>query len=69
MKIAGLILLVLGAFALAYQGFTYTTEKKVLDIGPLEATVDQKKTVPLPPVLGGAAMVGGIALLALGKNK
>jgi hypothetical protein len=68
MRIAGLILLVLGALALAYQGFTYTTEKKVLDIGPLEATVDQEKTVPLPPVLGGAAMVGGIALLALGKK-
>jgi hypothetical protein len=55
--------------ALTYQGITYTTKKKVLDIGPIQATKEEHKTIPLPPILGGIAIVGGIALLITGgKN-
>lgn len=56
-------MIVLGVVSLAYQGITYTTHKKVLDIGPLEATTEQHKTIPLPPILGGVALVGGVVLL------
>ncbi|HEY4839397.1 MAG TPA: hypothetical protein VIH72_12360 [Candidatus Acidoferrales bacterium] len=59
----GVILIILGAVALAYQGITYTTHKKVLDIGPIQATKEEHKTIPLPPVLGGVALVGGIVLM------
>jgi hypothetical protein len=59
----GIILIVLGVFALAYQGITYTTHKKVLDIGPLQATEEQHKTIPLPPVLGAIALMGGVVLV------
>jgi hypothetical protein len=65
----GLILVVLGALALAYQGITYTTHKKVLDIGPIQATETEHKTIPLPPILGGIALVGGIVLLVAGSKK
>jgi hypothetical protein len=65
----GVILIVLGVISLAYQGITYTTHKKVLDIGPLQATEEQHKTIPLPPVLGGIALIGGVALLILGRKE
>ncbi len=64
----GVILIILGVVALAYQGITYTTHKKVLDIGPIQATKEEHKTIPLPPVLGGVALVGGIVLM-LGAGK
>lgn len=64
----GVILIVLGVVSLAYQGITYTTHKKVLDIGPLEATTEQHKTIPLPPILGGIALVGGVVLLLAGRR-
>ena len=63
---AGIVLIVLGAVALAYQGITYTTHKKVLDIGPLQATTTEHKTIPMPPILGGIAVVAGLALLISG---
>lgn len=62
----GVVLIVLGLAALAYQGFTYTTRETVIDIGPIEATAERQRTVPLPPVVGIVAVAGGIALLALG---
>lgn len=62
-SIAGVVLIVLGLAALAYQGITYTTRETVLDIGPLHATADTQKTVPLPPVVGGVAVIGGVLLL------
>jgi hypothetical protein len=68
-SIAGIILIVLGVAALAYQGVTYTTRETVLDIGPVQATAERQKTVPLPPVLGIAAVVGGVALLIVGMRK
>jgi hypothetical protein len=66
--LVGVILIVLGVISLAYQGITYTTHKKVLDIGPFQATEEQHKTIPLPPILGGIALVGGIALLIAGRK-
>ncbi len=66
--IAGILLIVFGVISLAYQGITYTTHKKVLDVGPIQATKKEHKTIPLPPIIGGIALVGGIALLVTGKN-
>lgn len=64
----GVILIVIGILALAYQGFTYTTQKKVLDIGPIQATKEEHHTIPLPPVLGAIALVGGIAVIVLDRR-
>ena len=69
MKIAAIVLIVLGAISLAYGGISYTTREKVLDIGPIEATAERHKTVPLPPVIGGVAVVAGIAMLFAGSKK
>jgi uncharacterized membrane protein YidH (DUF202 family) len=69
MKIAGIVLIVVGVIALAYGGISYTREKKVLDIGPIEATTKTRETIPLPPVLGAAAIVGGIALLVVSARR
>jgi len=66
---AGIVLIVLGVIALGYQGITYTTHKKILDVGPIQATKEEHNTIPLPPIVGGVALIGGIALLfAGGKN-
>jgi len=65
----GILLIVLGGLALAYQGFNYTHREKVLDLGPIHATADEQKHVSIPPVLGGLALVGGIALLVIGGRK
>jgi len=67
--LVGILLIVLGVVALVYQGITYTTREKVVDLGPIEATAERKKTIPLPPVLGGLALAGGIALLVVGGRK
>jgi hypothetical protein len=67
--LAGLALLVLGVISLAYQGITYTTHKKVVDIGPIQATKEEKQTIPLPPLLGGIALVGGVVLLMAGTKR
>jgi uncharacterized membrane protein HdeD (DUF308 family) len=67
--ILGLVLIVLGIGALAYQGFTYTTREKVLDLGPLQATAERQRTVPLPPIVGIVAVVAGVALVIAGGRK
>lgn len=67
--ILGLLLIVVGLAALAYQGVTYTSRDTVLDIGPLHATTEREHTVPLPPVLGMAAIAGGVALMIVGVRK
>jgi len=67
--ILGIALILLGVVAFAYQGITYTTRENVIDLGPLQATVDKKETIPLPPLVGGLAVVGGIALLIVGIRK
>ena len=69
MKIAAIVLIVVGVIALAYGGISYTREKKGIDIGPLEATTRTRETIPLPPVLGVAAIVGGVALLLVSGRK
>jgi len=66
----GVALIVIGVLALAYQGITYTTREKIVDLGPIEATKETKKSIPLPPVLGGLSLAGGIVLLvAAGKGR
>jgi uncharacterized membrane protein len=67
--IVGIILIVVGIIALAYGGFTYTKREKVIDAGPLQISADKEKTIPLPPVLGGICLVGGIVLVAIGSRK
>jgi len=67
--IVGALLLVLGLAALVYQGVTYTSRETVLDIGPLHATADREKTLPLPPLVGIAAVAGGVVLLVTGARK
>jgi len=65
----GIALIVLGAIALAYQGITYTTREKVVDLGPLKVTAQKEKTIPLPPILGGLALAGGIVLVVVAGRK
>jgi hypothetical protein len=67
--ILGLLLIVIGLAALAYQGVTYTSRDTVLDIGPLHATTEREHTVPLPPVLGMAAIASGVGLLIVGVRR
>lgn len=69
MRLAGIVLVVLGALALAYGGFSYTKREKIIDIGPIEATAETQESVPLPPILGGAALVGGILLIVMSGRK
>jgi hypothetical protein len=69
MKILAILLIVFGAISLAYGGITYTRREKVLDIGPIEATAERQRTLPLPPILGGVALAAGIGLLVVGGKK
>jgi hypothetical protein len=68
-SLVGIILIVIGIAALAYQGITYTTREKVVDLGPIQVTADKTKTLPLPPIVGGIALVGGIVLLVMGNKR
>ena len=65
----GVALILLGILALSYRGITYTTREKILEVGPLQATAEKEKTIPLPPILGGLALVGGFVLVAAGAVK
>ena len=67
-KTLGVILIVIGLIGLAWGGITYTTREKVVDVGPIHATRDKTHNVPLPPIAGAVALVGGIALLVVGKK-
>ena len=67
--ILGIALILLGVVAFAYKGISYTTRESVIDVGPLQATVDKKETIPLPPLVGGLAVVSGIALLIVGVRR
>ena len=67
--LVGIALIVLGVVAFGYQGITYTSREKIIDIGPIQATADTEKTIPLSPVLGGLALVGGIVLVVVGAKK
>ncbi len=69
MRIIGIVLIVIGLISLAVGGISYTTKEKVVDIGPIEATAERHKTIPLPPLLGGLALAGGVVLLIVGSKK
>ena len=69
LSIVGVVLIALGLVALVYQGITYTSRETVIDIGPLHATADREKTLPLPPVVGIVAVAGGVVLLVAGMRK
>jgi uncharacterized membrane protein len=61
--IIGIVLIAVGLVSLVYQGITYTSRETVVELGPIKATADKQKTIPLPPILGGLALVGGVSLL------
>lgn len=65
----GVALIAIGIIALVYQGFTYTTQKKVLDIGPIQATKQEHHSVPIPPIIGVIALISGVAVMAVGRGK
>jgi uncharacterized membrane protein len=67
--VVGIALILLGIVAFAYQGVTYTSREKIIDIGPFQATADTQKTIPIPPLVGGLALVGGIVLVVVGAKK
>ena len=67
--LVGLTLIVLGLLALAYQGITYTTREKVIDLGPLKASVEKEKSIPLPPIVGVVALAAGVVLVVVGARK
>jgi uncharacterized membrane protein HdeD (DUF308 family) len=66
--LVGIALIILGVLALAYQGITYTTREKVIDLGPLKASVDKEKNIPLPPIVGVLALAGGVVLVIVGAR-
>lgn len=67
--LVGVALIILGVLALAYQGITYTTREKVVDLGPLKVTADRERSIPLPPVVGVLALVGGVVLVIVGARR
>jgi hypothetical protein len=68
-RIIAILLIAIGLVALATGGINYTRREKVVDIGPIEATAEKRESIPLPPLLGGAALAGGIVLLLVGGRK
>ena len=68
MKAFGVILVVLGIAALVWGGFSYTKRETVADLGPVEATVDQRERIPISPLVGGAALAAGIVILAVSRR-
>lgn len=69
LTVIGVILIVLGIVAFAYQGITYTTREKAIDLGPIQVTAEKTRTIPLPPVVGAITLIGGIALVVAGRRK
>ena len=67
-KTLGIVLIVIGLIGLAWGGLTYTTREKVVDIGPIHATRDKDHTIPLPPMAGAVALIGGVVLVVAGKR-
>lgn len=66
--IIGIVLLAIGLISLVYQGITYTTQKKIIDLGPIQATKTEHHTIPFPPILGAIALIGGIVVLVFDKR-
>jgi hypothetical protein len=67
--VSGIFLIILGVLIFVYQGVSYTKREKIVDIGPIEATKETHKTIPLPPILGGLAVAGGIGLVVMGSKR
>ena len=67
--VLAIILIIVGIVAFAYQGITYTSREKVVNLGPVQVTAEKTRTFPLPPIVGGIALVGGIVLLLMGGKK
>jgi len=67
--ILGILLIAIGIFSLTYRGISYTEREKVLDVGPIEATTEEKKTVPIHPLIGAVAILGGVAMLVVGGRR
>ena len=67
--IIAIVLIIVGIVAFAYQGIQYTSKEKVIDLGPVQVTTEKTRTFPLPPIVGGIALVGGILLLLVGNKK
>ena len=67
--IVGILLVIIGVIGLAYGGISYTKDKTVVDLGPIKATAEERKTIPVPPIVGGLVLVGGIVLLVTGAKK
>jgi hypothetical protein len=63
-----MILIALGLVGLVWGGITYTTREKLVDIGPIHATREQTHNIPLPPIAGAAALIGGVVLLVAGRK-
>jgi hypothetical protein len=68
-SMVGILLVILGALALAYQGITYTHREKIIDLGPIHASADERKTIPLPPIVGAIALAAGVTLLIMGGRQ
>ena len=66
--LVGFLLIILGAIALAFEGISYTKRRETVRVGPIGATIEAKETIPMSPVLGGVALVAGIALVVAGKR-
>lgn len=69
MRVLGIILIVVGVIALIFGGFTYTRDRQVVDVGPLEASVEEERSVPIPPIIGGVLLIAGVALVVVGGRQ
>ncbi|HUF25505.1 MAG TPA: hypothetical protein VMM18_00890 [Gemmatimonadaceae bacterium] len=69
MRILGVVLIVLGAISLIWGGITYTRNRQVLDIGPIQATAEEQRRIPLPPIIGGVLLIAGVALVVAGGRR
>ena len=69
MKLFGFLLVVLGVIALVYGGISYNRQRTVLDVGPFHATATEQKNIPLSPIVGGIALLGGILLLVVPRKR
>jgi hypothetical protein len=69
MKPAGIVLIILGLVGFVIGGFSFTTKEEVIDLGPVEVSKEERRNVPITPLASGAALVAGIALLAVGSRK
>lgn len=68
-RIVGVLLILVALMSFIWGGISYTSEEQVLDVGPIEATAERQETIPLPPIIGGIALIAGIVLLVAGRRQ